>query len=88
MRDYNKCVVGLTYADTNEPIQAGDQLFVDGHPGRVVAVVLAGTQEAESWYCEETGGLVIEFERFGRTVVPLGSLGVVTQKPADSRSGN
>jgi hypothetical protein len=73
--------ISLTYADTGEPVKPGDECFLDGHPVRINSVLIAGTTDAEDSYCDDTGGLIIESEQWGKVLIPLGALGVLTKTP-------
>jgi len=64
--------IGPTYNDTNEPINAGDLVYFDNQAASVEAVLMPNTPEASNYYCEDTGGLLLTFEKFGLTLEPFG----------------
>lgn len=46
---------------TGREIVCGDRVFLAGEPGKIEAVLLPNTKEAEEFGCTETGGIVAIF---------------------------
>lgn len=74
-----EAVVGTVYTDSGEPIQVGDQVQIDLHPGKVTGIFLPGTQEAAGCYCEDTGALSVLFDDGVSVLLPFGNPHTVTR---------
>jgi hypothetical protein len=60
------------YENTTSEISIGDAVFVDGHPGVVVAIFPACSSNASDFDCVNTGGVLFDLEGQGLTLIPFG----------------
>jgi hypothetical protein len=71
-------MVSQFYSNTSHEIHVGDSLLIDNEPGQVRGVFLPHTQGAKDFACWDDGGLLVELEGMGVTLLPFGSLHEVT----------
>jgi hypothetical protein len=50
------------YPNSDLVVERGDAVLLDDRSGRVELVCMPGSPEAEDYYCEETGGVLILFD--------------------------
>ncbi len=60
------------YSDSQEQVKKGDLVMVDEKRARIEEVCMAGTALADSFSCEDTGGLLIRYEDDVLVLVPFG----------------
>ncbi len=65
-------ILGCLYTNSQEPIKKGDLVLVDDLHGRVDEVCMPGSELADSFNCEDTGGLLILFEDGVLSLLPFG----------------
>ena len=62
-----------TYSNSLEFVKKGDLVIVDDRPGKVEEVCLPGTLLADSFSCEDTGGLLIRYDDGILVLEPFGN---------------
>jgi hypothetical protein len=74
------------YSDCDELVKKGDSVIVDDRSGVVEEVCIAGSQLAENYYCEDTGGLLIKFEDGLLELLPFGYYHRITKSLAPPKA--
>jgi hypothetical protein len=66
------------YTDSEELIQVNDRIILDSdHTGVIEKVIEPRTEAAKAYSCEETGGLLILFDKIGLVLEPFGVSGFI-----------
>lgn len=65
-------VLSWEFADSGEPVTKGDVVMVDDRSGVVQELCMPNSHEAENYYCEDTGGLLIKFDDGLLELLPFG----------------
>jgi hypothetical protein len=73
-------VLSEKYAGSNERIHDGDLVCIDGKEAVVSKVLMPGTISAEQYYCEDTGGVLVEFRDGFLALLPFGHHHVVVKR--------
>jgi hypothetical protein len=60
------------YFNSNNSMQVGDRVSVDGWPAVVELIIPARSQAACDFDCFETGGVLLQTEHYGRMLIPHG----------------
>jgi len=55
-------LLGTHYSDSLKPLRKGDLVLVDDREGRVEELCLPQSQVARDYSCEDTGGVLIQFD--------------------------
>lgn len=58
------------YSNSNLQIYVGDYVDVDGRRGTVKLICEPGSQDSVDYSCSDTGGLLIEDDEYGLTLIP------------------
>lgn len=76
--NFNDAVISSLYEGTDVPIKKGDRIILDGiRKGTIIEILSPNTDIAQSYFCNATGGLLVQMDDFGLTVEPFGFYGVV-----------
>jgi hypothetical protein len=65
-------VLSWKYSDSDESVRKGDVVMVDDRCGVVQELCMPDSPEAENYYCEDTGGVLIKFEDGLLELLPFG----------------
>ncbi|HTI70128.1 MAG TPA: hypothetical protein VMF06_09185 [Candidatus Limnocylindria bacterium] len=65
-------MLGPCYTDSSIAIKRGDRVNVDGEKGQIGEVCLPHTELARDYSCEETGGLLVQFDDGILALLPFG----------------
>jgi hypothetical protein len=76
----SKDLLGGKYNDSQKPVQKGDLVLVDNDPGQIEEVCSPGTELARNYSCEETGGLLIQFDDGILALLPYGHYHRITKR--------
>ena len=63
--------LSMFYPSSCCPICVGDNIEIDGVAGVVEMVAAANSSDAKDLSCDETGGVLIRSNEFGRVLFPL-----------------
>ena len=74
-------ILGYRYHDSTVLIKKGDAVLFDGQMARIEDVCMPHTQLADSFCCEETGGLLIQLDNNVTTMIPFGHRHRITKLP-------
>jgi hypothetical protein len=67
-------MINERYLESGELIKVGDRVLLDEvHGGLVVMVMFPNTLDASNYSCSDTGGLLIELDVSGLTLLPFGT---------------
>lgn len=75
------------YAGTTNEMVLGDFVSVDGDPGKIVLICMPESENAETYKCTETGGLLIGTEGQGLMLISFEEFGKVefVERPPQKR---
>jgi hypothetical protein len=65
--------IGEKYCNCDIYVAVGDSILLDNHKGIVVSVITKFTEEAMSFNCYDTGGILLEMEEYGLMLEPYGT---------------
>jgi hypothetical protein len=77
-------VVQVFYINSMKQPARGDRLVADERTGTLDEILEPGSVRSKQFNCEKTGGLLIDFDDYGLTLLPFGmfdekSLSLVTK---------
>ena len=78
-------IISWKYNDSHDVIKKGDLVFYDNLPGRIEEVCMPDTQLAEYFSCEDTGGLLIQFDDGPLVLEPFGQKNRVIRRNNNER---
>lgn len=67
-----EATVSTHYAD-GVPVRVRDCISIDGVVGVVRALIHPGTTEARDYFCNDTGGILYDTDKYGLMLIPFGA---------------
>lgn len=62
----------MVYTNSTKQPAKGDRLIADERTGTLDEILEPGSVRSKQFNCEKTGGLLIDFDDYGLTLLPFG----------------